>query len=302
MSRVLDTENRVVRQLCSLLGYSRQAWYASCKGIEKQVLEAHVVLDMVRQVRVQLPRVGTRKLLLLIEPQLTLHGIRLGRDAFFDILRDNQLLVRKLKRRCVTTNSHHRFRKYPNLIRNFVAEGPCQLWVSDITYLPVDQGFAYLSLVTDAWSRKIVGHCLHPSLETSGCLKALRMALSAHKDRLKGLIHHSDRGTQYCSNSYVTDLQHHNISISMTEKGDPYENAIAERVNGILKTELLAVKYPDLQAAQQAVNQAVNTYNSLRPHASISMLTPAQAHLGTQTLARTWKSYRKAQVTEFQTV
>ncbi len=170
---------------------------------------------------------------------LTAHHFQIGRDGFFDLLGEYGLLVRKRKRRgCITTLSRHRYKKYPNIIRGFIPTGPNQLWVSDITYIHVENGFAYLSLITDAYSRKIVGFCLSETLSSNGPLKALKMALAENENR-KGLIYHSDRGVQYCCDEYVKQLLDKEIKISMTQNGDPLENAIAERVNGILKTELL---------------------------------------------------------------
>ncbi|WP_461077789.1 IS3 family transposase [Spirosoma flavus] len=183
-------------------------------------------------------------------------------------------------------------RKYPNLIREYVPIAPNSLWVSDIVYVLVGEGFAYLSLVTDAYSRKIVGFCVSETLSAMGSLKALSMALKDCPDT-SGLIHHSDRGVQYCCLEYVNLLKDNTIQISMTQSGDPLENAIAERVNGILKAELLADHYPTLAMARKGIAQAVLIYNSLRPHSSCDMLTPQQAHQQTGNLRRRWKNYYK---------
>lgn len=230
------------------------------------------------------PRLGARKLLELIQPDM-------GRDAFFELLRDHGLLVRRKRNRVRTTFSGHRFKKYPDLVSGgLVVERANQLWVSDITYIRIKQDFAYLSLVTDAYSRKIIGFCLSHDLSTDSCLSALRMALA---NRLTGqpLIHHSDRGTQYCSQAYTQLLKQKDIAISMTQSGNPRDNAIAERVNGILKQELLVESYQDLKTAYRAVKQAISIYNELRPHSSLDMLTPHKAHLKTGPLKRRWRNY-----------
>jgi putative transposase len=211
----------------------------------------------------------------------------------FTLLSERNLLVRKHKRRGpATTLSSHRYKKYPNLVREFIPLAPNQLWVSDITYIRVAEKFAYLSLVTDAYSRKIVGYCLNESLSAQGPLNALKMALAANKEH-QGLIHHSDRGIQYCCDDYISLLQKgkNAITVSMTEKGDPLENAIAERVNGILKAELLQEHYPDFKSAAPDIKTAISTYNHLRPHSSIDYLKPAEAHNLSGSLPRKWKNY-----------
>ncbi len=191
----------------------------------------------------------------------------------------------------VTTNSKHWMKKYPNLIRNMEVEQAEQLWVSDITYICIGEDFNYLSLITDAYSRKIIGYHLHVRLDNEGCLNALHMAL-AQRTKSGLLIHHSDRGTQYCSKEYVEVLQKAGIAISMTEKGDPYENAIAERVNGILKTEFaLGSVFASRDEAQQAVTKSIVLYNEVRPHLSCNYLTPEQAHLQKGKLEKKWKNY-----------
>jgi putative transposase len=222
------------------------------------------------------PRLGARKLLTLIQAR----GTVIGRDAFFELLRDRGLLIRRKRSRVRTTFSGHRFRKYPDLRVELLAERPCQLWVSDITYIRVGQDFAYLSLITDAYSRKIIGFSLSHDLSTDSCLLALRMALTARQTDLP-LIHHSDRGTQYCSTAYTALLKQKGIAISMTQSGNPRDNAIAERVNGILKQELLKDKYDNITEAYRNIKTAIATYNKLRPHSSVDMLTPEKAHAHT---------------------
>ena len=234
---------------------------------------------------------GTRKMLEEMAVFLSNHHFKIGRDAMFDLLADRGLLVTKRKRRGpVTTLSKHRFKKYPHIVRDFIPIAPNQLWVSDITYIHLHEGFAYLSLITDAYSRKIVGFCLSRDLSARGPLAALKMALSSNPLRY-GLIHHSDRGVQYCCDEYVKLLEHHEVKISMTEKGDPLENALAERVNGILKQELLEEVFVDYETAQREVAVACSTYNHLRPHGSIDNLKPAQAHQLSGTLKKRWTNY-----------
>lgn len=253
--------------------------------------------EVLRIRRIQ-KRIGTRKLLILMNDFMQQHIIQIGRDAFFDLLRKQGLLVRRRKRsKPQTTFSNHWLRKYPNLIVGFIPNAPNQLWVSDITYIHLDDGFAYLSLITDAYSRKIVGFYLCNDLSARGCVKALRMALRNNPVR-DGLIHHSDRGLQYCSSTYVKLLQDNHLQISMTQNGDPLENALAERVNGILKEELLEASYSSLAEAQQAVAMAISIYNHQRPHSSVDMLTPVIAHAKTGELKKHWKNYYKRKEVE----
>ena len=215
----------------------------------------------------------------------------IGRDMFFGLLEANGLLIRKRKRnKPRTTFSGHRYKKHPDLIKDLTLSRADELWVSDITYIHLPKkSFAYLSLVTDAYSRKIVGFCLHATLNAQGPLKALEMAASVRTTD-RPLIHHSDRGIQYCCTAYVDKLTHNGIAISMTQSGDPRDNAIAERVNGILKQELLKHVYPGIRQARQEVTAAIDIYNRLRPHSSIDMMTPEKAHRQTGYIPRRWKS------------
>ena len=237
------------------------------------------------------PRTGTRKLVVMLKNFVEPHQINFGRDALFSMLREHGLLIRKRKRKAVTTFSKHWLKKYPNLIRGFIPLAP-NLLVSDITYIIVAAGFAYLSLITDAYSRKITGFYLSKTLEAKGSIAALKMALKNCID-VKNLIHHSDRGVQYCCADYVKILKDKNIKISMTENGGPLENAIAERVNAILKEELLETKYVSFEDAQKSVAKAIAIYNSLRPHSSCDMLTPNEAHKKEGELKKHWKDYYK---------
>jgi len=286
-----QSESRSIQTLCSLLGYSRQAFYKFVKHAEKEALQHDLILQEVLRIRKTLKRLGTRKLLFKMEGFMREHHIEIGRDAMFDLLATHKLLIRKRKRRVpVTTFSDHWMRKYPNLIVDFIATAPNQLWVSDITYITLKDDFAYLSLITDAYSRKIVGFYLSETLSADGCIKALQIALK-NNPQLGRLIHHSDRGSQYCCADYVSILDKHFVKISMTQSGDPLENAIAERVNGILKDELLEKIYINYQEAKQAIAAAISIYNYQRPHSSIDMLTPIEAHLREGELKRRWKNY-----------
>jgi len=227
----------------------------------------------------------------MITETLQKHDISIGRDGLFDLLAEYGLLVRRRKRKRVsTTDSNHPFRKYPNLIRELKVLRPNSLWVSDITYISLTDSFCYLSLVTDAYSKKIVGYCLHPTLKKEGPLKALKMALSSLA-AVSGAtpIHHSDRGLQYCCSDYIHLLESRAMPISMTEKGDPYENAIAERVNGILKDEFaLDQDFENPQQATKTVEIAIAIYNQQRPHASCDYLTPDIAHQQEGQLKQRW--------------
>ena len=250
-----------------------------------------------RQIRQDHPQIGTRKLYAMLEDFLRCHGIKLGRDALFDLLASNKLLVRKRKRKIQTTYSMHWLRKYPNLIKDFLPVTINQLWVSDITYWKIKTGeHLYISLVTDAYSRKIIGYNVAATMEAIESIKALKMALSTFKkSSVTTLIHHSDRGIQYCSNKYVKLLQDNEIKISMTEGGDPLDNAIAERVNGILKDEYLDHYQTDnLQDAIKQLQKAITLYNNHRPHMSISNLVPEELPTRkNQNPTRLWKNYYK---------
>lgn len=284
---------RGLRGLCRLLGYTSQAYYQYQLGVSKRSLKEDLLIHQVIQHRKLQPRLGARKLLVLLEPFMDAHQTSIGRDVFFELLRVNGLLVRhRRQHRARTTFSNHNLQRYPDRAKGLAINRPEQLWVSDITYINLSKCFAYLSLVTDVYSHKIVGYQLDSSLGTDGCLKALSMAI---KDRKTGnaLIHHSDRGAQYCSGAYTGLLNEHEIGISMTQSGDPRDNAIAERVNGILKQELLEEVYPNLKQGQQAIVAAIKIYNAHRPHSSIDMLTPEQAHIKTGEIRRRWKSYYK---------
>lgn len=285
-------------RLCWLFGITRQAFYKHRHTSVLEQKENTIVLQLVAEVRALHPAMGVRKLYSMIAQQIKEQGIQIGRDTLFNLLREQGWLLRRRRRKTITTWSKHPFRKYRNLIKDFIPTAPHQLWVSDITYLKTQQGFVYLSLITDAYSRKVVGYDLSDNLESVNTLQALQMAIQSAAEPLTALIHHSDRGIQYCSHDYVRLLQQHYIQISMTENGDPLENAIAERVNGILKHEyLLQQPIQNKQHAMQLLKQAVTLYNNHRPHLSCNMLTPEEIHEQRQQPKRLWKNYYKKRIT-----
>jgi putative transposase len=288
-------------KLCGWFGISRQAYYQHLRAETSACIEATIVLQEVDKIRQAHRRMGTRKLYELLQPITAEHQIKMGRDALFDLLAANNLLVRKRKRTVHTTNSHHWLRKYANLIRGYEPTSINQLWVSDITYWKVNNVHVYISLITDAYSRKIVGYHLANNLAAIESVRALQMALSAlGAEHPLQLVHHSDRGIQYCSHGYVKLLQDKGIAISMTENGDPLENAIAERVNGILKDEYLyQYDAKNIKEAKLLLQQAVNLYNNERPHMSIGNHTPNQIHHSNQQLKteKLWKNYWYKQTT-----
>ena len=225
---------------------------------------------------------------------LRTNGIKIGRDKLFTILRNHKLPIDRKRGNPKTTQSNHWFRRYPNLIKKLEIAQSEQLWVADITYISVGYDFNYLSLITDAYSKKIMGYCLHPYLSNDGCIEALKMALS-NRILPTSLIHHSDRGVQYCSYDYVFLLKEHSISISMTESGEGYDNQIAERINGILKTAFnLHQIYKSRTDALLAVKRSINAYNNFRPHMSCDFLTPVEADTTDQMLVKRWKNSRKS--------
>lgn len=271
---------------------TRQAYYQHYWQKEETSFEQELVIKEVLGIRKTHKKMGCRKLLVKLEAFMFDHQIKMGRDALFDLLAANQLLIRRRNRRISTTYSSHWLRKYPNLIREFVADGINQLWVSDITYWRFKDKFLYISFITDVFSHKIVGHYLSESLEAESSIHALQMALDQLKQPVEGLIHHSDRGIQYCCKEYVKLLQDNSIAISMTENGDPLENALAERINGIIKGEYLdCYEVNSIQEANELLIQVVNLYNQERPHMSIGNKTPEEVHQTNQKTDRLWKNY-----------
>ncbi len=236
------------------------------------------VLSIVKNRRKSLPREGVRKLTRSLDVEFANANLKIGRDTLFNILRKHNMLTLRKKYSSRTTNSLHRFHKYKNIIKDVNVTRPNQVWVSDITYIRTIKGFCYLALITDMHSRKIVGYDISNSLELKGCERALNKALYQAKDT-KGLIHHSDRGIQYCSNVYTQILKRNNIGISMTEENHCYENALAERVNGILKDEFyLDQTFDNVEHAKRAAKNAIKLYNEIRLHLSLDFKTPNYVH------------------------
>ena len=284
--------------LCKLFGKTRHAWYDNKWRQQEEFLKEEIIIQLVLEIRKQLPATGTRKLMHMLQPKLAAHGLQAGRDYLFDLLAAHKLLVRTRKRKIITTDSRHWMHKYSNLIKELEIIRPEQVWVSDITYIRLINGFIYLSLITDAYSKKVVGFNLYKTLETEGCIIALQMALENRINKHLPLIHHSDRGCQYCCRDYVDLLCQNNIPISMTNNGDPYENAIAERLNGILKTEFnLYSSQFNYEQTCKLVEESILNYNQIRPHASCDYLTPNQAHLTKGPLKKRWENYYKQQIT-----
>lgn len=264
--------------LCNYFGISRQAFYKSKKQIVKQELETSMVIELVQEKRRKMPRLGGRKLYHLLKEDLSQIG-KIGRDKFFKILGQHGLLVKPKKSYTKTTDSYHHFYKWTNLIKDLEITRPNQVWVSDITYIRTLNGFVYLFLITDLYSRKVIGWSLSRSLSIEGGIAALKMANRSRKDKSKSLIHHSDRGVQYCCKVYVKMLKKAKIDISMTEENHCYENAVAERVNGILKNEFyLDSTFNNFKQAISAVSSGINIYNEKRPHWSLELQTPSQVY------------------------
>jgi len=284
-------------RLCRLLGITPQAYYQHGWREQVESVEEELVLQEVLKVRARHRRMGGRKLYEMLEPFMLEHQIKMGRDALFGLLASNHLLVRRKRRSVRTTQSHHWMRKHPNLIKELVPQSPNEVWVSDITYLRIPKGFLYISLITDAFSHKLMGYHIAESLESLETIQALEMALQQYEPAQKQLVHHSDRGAQYCSADYVKLLQDNGIGISMTQSGDPLENAVAERINGIIKGEYMNLyQITNLAQGKQWLHQAVKLYNDERPHMSIGMLTPEKVHNNNIKTERLWKSKKYGKV------
>jgi putative transposase len=263
--------------LCEKTGMSRQNYYKGQSRRTRRAVDADLIAELVRAERAVQPRLGGKKLHRLLKPELEKAGVRIGRDRFFEVLGERGLLLEALPKAPRTTNSRHSLPVFRNLLADMELSGPNQAWVSDITYIRTDEGFLYLSLITDAWSRKIVGYHGGDTLETEGCLRALEKAANDLGDALP--VHHSDRGSQYCSHLYTGKLRAYGLGISMTEEMHCYENAKAERVNGILKQEyFLGGCFRTKPQAIAAIEQAVWLYNTRRPHLALNYETPAAVH------------------------
>ena len=281
-----------VEAICALFGKTRQAYYQRLNYRYEEFAEESIILDLIAEYRKDMGRIGGRKLWHEINGRLP-GGI--GRDRLFDILDRHHLKVNRRRRTVRTTWSESWLHQFPNLVKDMVLTAANQVWVSDITYIETEEGFVYLHLVTDAYSKKIMGWCLSPSLHAEYTISALQMAIRNAGCDLTGLIHHSDRGCQYCCEKYVKLLQDKRVKISMTQDGDPRDNAIAERVNGILKTEWLNDEhFKGYGDALQRVAEVINIYNNRRPHLSLNYKTPAQAYLEEGLQQRVWKNYYKA--------
>lgn len=265
-----------VGRSCYILGYARCSYYKSLQLTKKQRQVHSEVLRVVYKIREEMPKLGCKKLHYLLRKTLFESGnTSMGRDRLFTLLRERNMLIERKRKYAVTTNSIHPFKVYKNLILGVNITRPNQVWVSDITYVRTREGFSYVSLITDLFSRKIVGYHASQSLELEGCMIALKKALKNGKPE----IHHSDRGSQYCSHIYTKMLKKHSAKISMAEAGNCYENAVAERINGILKQEFnLNATFNNLKHVRKALEQAVNTYNTKRPHWSIEMKVPDQIY------------------------
>jgi transposase InsO family protein len=270
--------NLSVGQICKSIHLKRDAYYKYRKRLDKREKVDAKVISLVKRERTIQPRVGARKLHKYLQHTFIESGIKVGRDALIDVLRANDMLVKRKKTSFKTTNSYHHFYKYKNLIKDMKVTAPNQVWVSDITYIRTVKGFCYLALITDLYSRKIVGYDISDSLELAGCLRALQKALASARPADE-LVHHSDRGIQYCSKQYVAKLRKRNIKISMTEENHCYENAVAERVNGILKDEFyLDQCFVNTYNAKVATKSAINIYNNKRLYLSLGLKTPDQVY------------------------
>jgi transposase InsO family protein len=267
-----------VIRLCIFFEVTRQAYYKGIKQIERKVTGHELMIELVQQIRAGNKKMGGKKLYSLLQEDIHRIDASMGRDKFFDLLRQRGLLVQRRRKYALTTQSLHRFRVYENKLKDFTPVSPHQAWVCDITYVRIKKGFVYLFLITDAYSRKIIGWELSDSLGLEGALKSLAMAIKQSPDP-NGLIHHSDRGFQYCSHEYVGRLKAKGIEISMAERGNCYENAMAERINGILKDEYgLDGTFADEKEARQVVREGIKAYNEQRPHWSLGLQIPAKVH------------------------
>lgn len=269
---------------CRHLGISKQAYYKVRKSRQEQKEKEESIIKQVVNVRQEMPRIGARKLHYILKSE-----IGVGRDKLFEILRKEQMLITKRRKYVKTTNSKHWMRTYTDRSKQVELNKPEQLWVSDITYLTSLQETIYLHLVSDAYSKQIMGHTVSRDLKAESTVKALQMALNRRLYPNRELLHHSDRGLQYCSKLYVDELKRNNCRISMTQDGSPYDNAVAERINGILKDEFYCdEKFDSFEQVKKHVEQSIMIYNTKRPHLSCSMLTPKEMHLQNTLPVKKW--------------
>ena len=280
--------------ICLVLGFnSRQAFYKRKQKQEREKREAALIIEAANNVRRIMPRTGTAKLYLDIKPELEKQGLKYGRDKVHKVLKDNDMIIKPKKKYTVTTDSRHRFRKHKNLVKNMELNRPEQVFVNDITYIRIGDRFAYLFLMMDAYSKKIMGWTINYTMKVKDGKKAVLMT---HRNRIyKGdVIHHSDRGIQYCTPSYIKYTKRKNMVTSMTEDAHVYENAAAERINGILKTEFgIDRGFSSLKEARAVIETSIFTYNNQRRHMSLHYLTPNFVHLNPGIKIKTWKSKRK---------
>ena len=291
MSRLRDRHPRVrVDELCGLFGYTRQAYYQGFRRGYESSAAIDQTLDTVEKIRKKHPKMGVRKLKVVLARD---YGIDVGRDSLFDIMRNAGLLMRKRMRHRRTTFSGHGMRTYPNLIKEIVPSRPDEIWVTDITYLHVEGRHMYVFLVTDMYSRMVVGWKVADNMRDDNAIDALKMALRGMNPQYKEMpvIHHSDRGSQYCSLDYVKLMKKHSMEISMTEGGNPRENSVAERVNGIIKNEYLYPLQVSISGLHMRVHMAIHAYNAERPHLSLNMHTPEYVYRTGILTHRLWKNY-----------
>lgn len=286
-----------VVELTELLGKSKQGYYKQINRAEQKEFQESLILEMVKEKRKLWKKGSGRNLHASLEEEFKQHGIKLGRDKFFDLLRRNGLLIKLRRRKTSTTNSYHQYHKYPNLIKDLEITRVNQVIVTDITYLYLRErdSFAYLYLVTDLFSRKILGFNISEDLRAFSAVKALKMATKNMSD-IDDCIHHSDRGIQYCSKEYTTILHRKKIKISMTENSDPLENAVAERINKTVKeefTEEKQISFTNFREAKMVMSQIVKFYNDERPHRTLEFYTPSIAYQMNRELKRKWKNYYK---------
>jgi transposase InsO family protein len=245
----------------------------------REELKQRQVKQLIVSHRKLLPRLGTRKLYHLIKEELATRQIKFGRDKLFKLLGEAGLLIKPQRSYIQTTMSRHWMKKWPNLVKDKVIDRPDQVWVSDITYIKTEQGTCYLNMITDAYSRKIMGYAVDQTMETENMIKALEMAHIERLDKQTATIHHSDRGLQYCSREYVQLSRKNNIQLSMTENSDPYENALAERMNRTIKEEFgLNRRLKSRQQVYDLVKESVHLYNQIRPHLALGMRTPNEVY------------------------
>lgn len=266
--------------ISATLGYSRQYFYKHVKGKQVKAQQEQQVLSFVHAERKILPRLGGKKTYKQLQPMLQALSLKFGRDKVLELLRRHDLHIKPLRRYVQTTNSRHYLRKHPNRLKGLTITGPEQVWVSDITYIKTDEGNCYANMITDGYSRKIMGYAIAENMDTESMKQAYEMALKERKYPYAELIHHSDRGLQYCSKEYVALSENNQVGISMTENGDPYENALAERMNRIIKEEFgLGRRLPSKQQAFRLMDEAVKLYNERRPHWALNLKTPNEVHL-----------------------